>query len=325
MKKTKIGILTLSASDNCGSLLQTYALQHVLEKDYDCYVEIVNLITKESADIYHIIPSNFYKHPKKTLFTFEHIYSVIHQRRDYQEFRDKYLNMTSKVYRNVDDLKSIKNNYDIIIAGSDQIWNVYMADYNDAYFIPWETNAKKISYAASLGTTQIIDSHKKDMIAKWLQDFKQISVREQTGKETISELTSHNVEILADPTMLLDYKEWKIMAGNRAVQEKYIFYYYSWSYTDDDMNKLVQKFAKKENLKVYVINSSKWYKYRPEIFNFKLYEKSGPIAFLNLMCYAQYVFIQSFHGIVFSNLLKKRLFFLNEKDKSIDCRAENLL
>ena len=28
----KIGILTLSASDNCGSLLQAYALQEVIKK-----------------------------------------------------------------------------------------------------------------------------------------------------------------------------------------------------------------------------------------------------------------------------------------------------
>ena len=32
----KMGILTLMASDNCGALLQAYALQNAIEKSGDC-------------------------------------------------------------------------------------------------------------------------------------------------------------------------------------------------------------------------------------------------------------------------------------------------
>ena len=47
----KIGILTLSASDNCGSLLQAYALQEVIKNRYDCKVEILNLETEKHSNI----------------------------------------------------------------------------------------------------------------------------------------------------------------------------------------------------------------------------------------------------------------------------------
>lgn len=67
----KIGILTLSASDNCGSLLQAYALQEVIKNRYDCKVEILNLETDQSKEIYELFPKKFYKHPKKKFVYFK--------------------------------------------------------------------------------------------------------------------------------------------------------------------------------------------------------------------------------------------------------------
>ena len=44
------------------------------------------------------------------------------------------------------------------------------------------------------------------------------------------------------------------------------------------MNELVHRFAKEKNLEVYVINSSRWYKYRPENLNLLFIMKVGPIV-----------------------------------------------
>ena len=65
----KIGILTLSASDNCGSLLQGICITRGYKNRYDCKVEILNLETDQSKEIYELFPKKFYKHPKKSLFT----------------------------------------------------------------------------------------------------------------------------------------------------------------------------------------------------------------------------------------------------------------
>ena len=42
MNKKKIGIITFHSSHNCGSMLQAYALQTVLEKRYGAEVEIID-------------------------------------------------------------------------------------------------------------------------------------------------------------------------------------------------------------------------------------------------------------------------------------------
>lgn len=320
----KIGILTLSASDNCGSLLQAYALQEFLKIRYDCKVEIINFISQASHQVYDMFPKGFWRHPKKTFFTIKHYKSIAEQKKGYDIFRQKYLNMTPQVYSSINNLKEIIA-YDIIIVGSDQIWNVKMMDYDDAFFIPWRTPAKKIAYAASLGKTVIFPNNKVQFVKKCLSDFKGISIREKEGLTQLKEVTDINVCLAADPTLLLEKDTWNKIIGNPLVEDEYIFFY-SWSYPDIEMNKIVQKYSKKKGIPAYVINSSKWYRYRPEQFDFILYRESGPITFLNLMKYAKYVFVQSFHGAVFANIFQKNFYFLNEQKYGyLDFRSSNLL
>lgn len=321
----KVGIITLSASDNCGSLLQAYALQNYIENVFGFDVEIINLKTKQSDDVYALFSKGFYKHPKKTIFTLLHILSIIRQKKGYRDFREEYFHLSSKVYRNADEIAYDVDNYDFLITGSDQVWNIYMSDYDDSFYLPWKTKAKKISYAASLGSTQKIDINKSLQLKKWLSDFCAISVREETGRKTIQMLTDKTVDVTVDPTLLLSSMQWDKITGERMIKKPYIFFY-SWAYPDEDMNRLVQRFSKEKGLDVYVINSSKWYKYRPKVFDFKLYPDSGPIVFLNLMKNAEYVFVQSFHGTVFANIFHKRFFFLSENGKAnVDFRSKNLL
>ena len=58
----KIGIITFHSSLNCGSMLQAYALQTVLEKRYGADVEIINFSNSGSRNMYSIID----KRPKKS-------------------------------------------------------------------------------------------------------------------------------------------------------------------------------------------------------------------------------------------------------------------
>ena len=325
LKMKKIGIITLSASDNCGSLLQTFALQSVLKERYGYDVEIINFISRESDRVYRMFPDNFYLHPKKTFFTIKHFLSIYRQRKGYQLFRERYLNLTQEIYTNVEKMQEICNNYDVLIAGSDQVWNINMADFSTAFFLPWKGTARKIAYAASLGATKNILGKEKNRIKLWLEDFYAVSVRETMGKSTLEDLGIKNISVTADPTLLVSQETWNEILPERLIESEYIFYY-SWSYPDKEMHNLVREFGKSKKLDVYVINSSKWYNFRPKDFCFKLYKDSGPLVFLNLMKHAKYVFVQSFHGVVFANIFKKSYFLLNEKENgAVDFRIQHLI
>ena len=320
----KIGILTLSASDNCGSLLQAYALQMMIEKN-NCKAEIIDFESVLSKDMYDIIPYRFWKHPKRTLKSFLNYKKLKHQKDDYNFFRDNYLHLTAEHYLGEEAIKAIDGKYDTLVVGSDQVWNIKMADFDHAFMLDWVTKMHKVAYAPSLGGSDFSTYLDKERLKDNLNSYKKLSTREINGQKAIENVINKKVPVLADPTLLLMKEEWCKIVGDRIVENNYIFYY-SWAYNNDYLNRIVEQYAKQKGLKVYVINASKWLNRKPKKYGFNLCEASGPQTFLNLMNYADKVFVESFHGVIFANIFEKDFFFLNNyKDGSLDPRLDSIL
>ena len=81
----KIGIITLSASDNCGSLLQTYALMNIL-KEKGHTVEIIDFSTKISKKMYRIFHPGYLSEPKKFWGQFFLMRKLINQKKHIKIF-----------------------------------------------------------------------------------------------------------------------------------------------------------------------------------------------------------------------------------------------
>lgn len=315
-----IGILTLSASDNCGSLLQSYALKKILEKYGK--VEIINFSSEGSHLTYDIIPKKIrIKNGMKRLVKLK---SLIANKQAYDGFRRYYLDMTEKEYF-AKDLGEISNKYDIVIAGSDQVWNVEMADFDEAFFLGW-TNSKKIAYAPSLGGRHLRLSSDFEQIKKWLKDFQSISVREEIGERCLEEVTGRKIPKVLDPTLILEEEEWKKLVGEPLIKEEYIFYY-SWAYCEDATSNIVSVESTRTGLPVYVIDPRKWIERDAGKWNFVICKENGPIAFLNLMYYAKKCFVESFHGMIFAYLFKKDFWLLDthQNIRELDSRLMELV
>lgn len=298
----KIGILTLSASDNCGSLLQAYALKKALEK-YG-HVEIINFSSKESHAVYDVP----HYCALKRFFRKKEIQILSKASNDYKRFRHIYMHINGKEFF-YDDLKELSQKYDAIVVGSDQVWNVQMGDFSEAFFLGW-TNSKKVAYAPSLGGKLLKFSSDYDCIKKWLNDFSFISVREESGKRCLENAVGRMVPKLLDPTLIVDAKIWECMVDEPLIKGDYIFYY-SWAYCEKSTSQIVSDAAKKFNMPVYVIDPRKWRSKRPQKWGFRLYEKTGPLVFLNLMKYAKTCYVESFHGMVFAYIFKKNFWLLD--------------
>lgn len=324
-KKTKsksIGLLTLVASDNCGSLLQCFALQELLVQR-NLNVEVIDFKPKCSKDLYRLIPKWVYKHPT-TLFRYLlNIRKLIIQKRGYSSFRKKYIKLSKKRYTNT---KSLENsNYWCYVVGSDQVWNHKMPDFDPAYLLEWVPSERKFSYAASFGNADASLYLSSKTTLSLFSNFRLLSVREIENMHLLSTLLNRPVYYSIDPTLLIDKDVWCSLAGDRLIKSKYIFYY-SWSYNNQKLRSIVESFSKKVGLPVYVINASKWVKNHIRNKNFKLYKKSGPSVFLNLMKFADYVFVESFHGIIFSNIFGKDFYYLEDNKKGeMDKRIKNII
>lgn len=59
--------------------------------------------------------------------------------------------------------------------------------------------SRKISYAASVGLSDIRESE-KESFAKWLAGYDAISVRERQAKELLSSITCKSITQVLDPT-----------------------------------------------------------------------------------------------------------------------------
>ena len=304
----KIGIMTLSAADNCGSLLQTYALKRLLENYGE--VEIINFSSESSHAVYDMPCLTLRKRLK---MAFDSTKKAKYQnlarcKRAYASFRKQQLQMDEEELF-AEDLGKIKSKYDVVVAGSDQVWNVRMGDFDEAFFLGW-TDTKKVAYAPSLGGRDVRLSQNAAQIIGWIKKFDFLSVREEIGKNCLEEVSGRTVEKVLDPTLVLPESEWEKLVGERLVKEDYIFYY-SWAYCYDEQLELVRKESKRLNMPVVVIDSRKWFNKDEKQYGFILSANEGPLAFLNLMYYANHVYVESFHGMVFAYIFKKNFWLLD--------------
>ena len=71
----------------------------------------------------------------------------------FEEFLSNHYKLSDKEFLSLSELSEAKLPYDVIISGSDQIWNTYCFDFDWAYFLPFAKSAHRVAYAPSLGPT----------------------------------------------------------------------------------------------------------------------------------------------------------------------------
>lgn len=324
----KIGIITFHASYNCGSILQCIALKHVLE-DKGEQVKIINFSSKEQQKLYSVLYKKInLKNIVKNILCLPGYGKIKDHYSQYEKYIQEVFDIQEDFLETSQEIKDKEYKFDMLIAGGDQIWNVNCDDFDTAYFLDFDQNTYKISYAPSLGATDINESPNASEYKILLNKFNDLSCREVNGAKWLEKLTGKRIKLIADPTLLLLMDEWKKEIKKPlklSFKEKFIFYY-AFSYSPEN-NERIQQIAEQNNLKVVVIDAKQWYikglgKYR----NFVLCKETGPNAFLNLMNLSEYVVTTSFHGTIFSLVFHKKFVYINGKNhKSTDDRTSFLL
>lgn len=306
--KKKVGILTFHTARNYGSVLQVYALEHIIKNlGYNCY--IVNYVPENQKEMYEI----FTKKVSIKAFV-KNIYSLLlykhlkNREKGFSSFIEQHLNLSGEKLYNADSVQKIVNKLDFIICGSDQIWNIRCTDFSSIYYLNFGTQAKKISYAPSMGDGKILFSDAKQReIKNWLTDIDYLSVREQSGKQILSSLTTKNISVVLDPTLLLDKEIWNNLINKSLPYKNYIFFY-SIDYNPEAV-KIVSKISKIKHMPVVILYTTKliWHTIG---YGFKLSEYETPADFISLIKNAELVLSTSFHGTAFSIIENKQFYVI---------------
>ncbi len=310
----KIGIATFSNSLSYGAMLQAYALKKAIERmGYE--VTVLGCSKKYSSIGYwknsyiklKSIKENRFKHfIRLSCFWLFQKHSFEYKAKRFENFKVHYLCGNNE-------------DYDLLICGSDQIWNPEITNgYSNLFFGNDGKGSPSIAYAGSVGDIKVIEKYGTNEFIKKLERFENISCREDSlNSFLISKGVSSTVVL--DPTLLITHDMYDQILSE-CVDKNYSNYIFVFRLGKSNLlTKVARKIAKKKKLKIVTLQGSGI----PVVPQMNVFGDSSPNEFISLIKNAEYIITDSFHGLALSLVYKKDfnvILPIRRKD-----RLENLL
>ena len=222
--------------------------------------------------------------------------------RQYAAFRARFLRESGTVFDSYEEIANNPPRTDAYVCGSDQIWNPGLLAgnrFDPAYFLQFgPATVPRISYAASFGGYQP-GAEEESLLRTYLSSFSAISVREPAAQAMLSKILGREVALTLDPTLLVnDYSE---LLQPSASAGKYVLLYALQN--SAEIRQAARDVANYYSLPIWSAGGPllPW-----KVLGRRI-ETRGPLQWINLINGAAAVVTNSFHGLVFSLLLKKRV------------------
>lgn len=310
----KIGLITFHKANNIGAVLQATALLSTIRTTgEDC--EIIDFRPNHSIARHGPI-WNALRLIKKGL-QYSKKNTHIREKR-FVAFCKKHYVLSNKTYWGDEELKKAPPAYDLLISGSDQIFNTTLSGTSQSYYLTFASDTPKVSYASSFGR-ETITPVEEALVRAELPKFRHISVREKSAGEIIEKLTGIKSEQVLDPVFLLDKCTWETYC-NREMSIPYKRYIFVYSMEiSEKLEHLVKCLQEETALPVIVVRGGGQ---AGRILG-KEDAACGPAEFLRYIKDADYVVTNSFHGLAFSILFEKKFFCVAHSTRN--ARLENLM
>lgn len=303
----EIRTITFQRAHNYGALCQAYALQKVLNNHGN--IQIIDyddaLINRQYNPF--ILKRSNLKWTLKNFFTLVFFHrKKIARFNNMNAFINEKLQLSNKV-SNLSEIEKECKNVDVLITGSDQVWNPEITgELSNIYTLNFGSKKiKRISYAASIGNENNVIKYKEDYLNK-LKNIDKISVREESAKNKLQEIfPNKELEVVLDPTLLLTKENWneELKLLNKE-NEKYILAYVVKE--NKEFTKITNYLSEKTGLKI--IHFGMTNKGLKKVLRSAYMD--GPLEFINLIKNADYIVATSFHATVFSVIFNKKFWIV---------------
>lgn len=320
----KIGIITMHKVINYGSQLQAYALQTYLgHLGFD-----TTIIDYDYPNEYHFsegtnhIPPHLSIVQRIAKFLWLRPFWVKQNR--FERFPKHFMKMTNRIERR-GDMHKVANDYDIIITGSDQVWNYKYIHEDFTYLLDFAAdNVKKISYASSFASSSL-PSKARAKYVDLLSGYKSLSVRESNGIDIINQLIGIVPKVHIDPTLLLSKNDWMKIASNNVHDTKkayllaYVlnYAYNPFPYAYD----VIEYLSVKHNLDILTFLPLE-HQFTKKVTSIM---DAGPREFITYFSNAAMVVTSSFHGTAFALNFEKPLYAIVRPENKSDDRISDIL
>ena len=328
----KIGILSLVLNYNFGGILQSYALQTVLERmGHEVYVlakdrDIHWNLFDQSILLCKFLIKRYVLRRNVTYFSPRRYNSKRHKREQYtSNFINRYIHT-----RTVRRLASgVFDDMDTVIVGSDQVWRPiyfkgqWMTEMEDA-FLKFQDHSKikRVAYAASFGTDEWEYSEKETVeCGRLLNKFDAVSVREWSGVLFCEKkFLCKNVFQVLDPTFLLEKEDYMHLV-EQANTSNNIGGLMCYILDDtEEKRKTIDRVAEDKKLIPFYLNSKIGDATAPQRERIQPPVEQWIRGFVD----AEFVVTDSFHACVFSIIFNKPFVVIGNEERGLS-RFQSLL
>lgn len=222
----------------------------------------------------------------------------------------------------IDEVKDEVKDCDLLIVGSDQVWNPTM--FTRVYLLDFaEANQRCLSYATGGVYSEredAIDTFK--LVAEHINHFYMVSVRERKSIDILKKYTNKEIYEVLDPTLMMGRAFWEQTCARKKYDDGYVLCFFIGLIQPH--KHVAKEIAKRAGVKriIYI----KFNRSREQLADNDLFTAAtgiGPRELLTLIKNANSVCTDSFHGIAFSIIFQKE-FYLMDRAYIYDEGNDNL-
>ena len=316
----KVAILTFAVTNNYGATLQCYAMSEFL-KSHGHETIILNVPLQKAGAARNkqtlldrvlsrikLLKTSLYG---QTEGRYYRTAEEIAKDREYEaknmklfdEFRDKYFKELSHPYIVEQDFIDDYPDADAYIVGSDQVWNPWVTNFQyPLFFFSFVKPGRiKISYAACMGGDSNFEftSEEERTIKELLDKFNAIGVRDKTAMSILANKFNMNSTEVLDPTFLVDINVYDHILRDSDINASGSLFNFKFIINDSWVN-VIKSISNDLHLSIRMDSCLIPIKGLP------FHPLCSVQDWLKLIKTSDFVFTDSFHGMVFCILFKKQ-------------------
>lgn len=317
-QKMKIGVLTYHRAINYGAFLQAYGLCERLNQEPDFEAELIDFQCKAEVDLYRPIrlkrDLRYLIHTRRPKYDWQYVKrcrAFAQDRKRMHLSRRHVVSSSSHAFT-----KMVQGKYDVIVAGSDEIWKVNsFRGFPTPYWLLGDLGCRKFSYAASARTSfDLLSPQQQETLKNALDAFEYIGVRDLRTLQEVERYVTckEKVHLCCDPSFVYEFQA-DGRAGRALLQKRY-------GIAPEEKcigcmigsNELVNALQKRYGTEVKVIS---------------LFEKNAgciqaadltPFEWLDVIAGLDFVVTSYFHGMCFSIVNQTPFFSIDNRTVGTD-------
>lgn len=282
----KCTILTVQRSYNYGSFLQSFALSSALKSGFGIRPAFAEFGARS-------IPRQCAKriagHCKRGKF------GVVPFELGKMRALDSELSYLAEC-----PLKTEYSSNNLLLFGSDEIWNISRPEFASfpQFWGKGIAGGRRATYAVSANGALDGNVSLPVGFEEAVRSFDMLSARDASTKQALEAIADRKVELVCDPTLLLDSSFYRSVQDDQGISDGYILVYSYGLRIPKASIEAIKSYAHAEGL--LLVSAGFWLEWCDICLPVSAF------GFLGLMDSARAVVTDTFHGTVFSTIYRKR-------------------